>query len=62
VPEERQIRRVEDYTVPFLVSSFVILLMVLFALWAIYGLLPTLFIAWFTDRVIVFSSARRGLH
>jgi len=59
--EERIHRRVENYTVPFLVSFFVIVLMILCTLWVIYGLVPTLILAWITDRIIVMSAARKRL-
>lgn len=41
---------VEDYTTPFLVSFCVLVLVVLFAIWAVLGLLWVLFSAWLASR------------
>lgn len=48
--EQHSIGRAEDYTTPFLVTAGALLFVVLFALWAFYGLLATIFIAWVVDR------------
>ena len=41
---------VEDYTVPFLVSFCALVFIVLFAIWAVLGLLWVLFSAWLAAR------------
>ncbi len=43
---------VEDYTNAFLVSAFVLTFMVLFAIWAIWGLVMAGLIGWTADRLI----------
>lgn len=48
--EQHSLGRVEDYTTPFLITAGALLFVVLFALWAFYGLLATIFIAWLVDR------------
>lgn len=58
--EERQYGRVEDYTMPFLLTAFVTLFLGLGTLWVIYGFVPTLILAWFADRAMVFAAARSG--
>lgn len=45
-------REVENYTNAFLVSAGVLLFMVLFAIWAIWGLLIAALISWGADRLI----------
>ncbi len=43
---------VEDYTNAFLVSAFVLTFMVLFAVWAFWGLLVAGLVSWTADRLI----------
>ncbi|NKB26622.1 MAG: hypothetical protein GKR99_03240 [Rhodobacteraceae bacterium] len=42
--------RVEDYTMPFLVSVFVLIFIALFAIWAWAGLVWVLFCGWLAGR------------
>ena len=49
---------VEDYTNAFLVSAFVLTFMVLFAIWAIWGLLMAGLIGWTADRLITVDFRR----
>jgi hypothetical protein len=43
---------VEDYTNAFLVSTFCLVFMALFAIWAIWGLIAALGIGWLADRAM----------
>lgn len=45
-------REVENYTDAFLVSAGVILFMMLFAIWAIWGLIAAGLVSWGLDRLI----------
>lgn len=45
-------REVEDYTNAFLVSAFVVVFMMLFAIWAIWGLLVAGLVSWGADRLM----------
>lgn len=49
---------VENYTNAFLVSALVLLMIILMAIWAIWGFLAAVFIGWATDRVIVLRADR----
>lgn len=49
---------VEDYTNAFLVSAFVLTFMVLFAIWAVWGLLMAGLISWTADRLITVDFRR----
>ncbi len=51
---------VEDYTTPFLVSAYVLVFMVLFAIWAAWGLIAAGGIGWLADRVMVHGIRRGG--
>ena len=57
--EERKYGRVENYTTAFLVSAFVLVLMLLLTLWATYGFLTTLVLAWAGERAVTVSARRR---
>ncbi len=45
-------REVDNYTNAFLVSAGVIVFMVLFAIWAIWGLIVAALVSWGADRLI----------
>lgn len=45
-------REVENYTNAFLVAAFVVIFMVLFAIWAIWGLIIAGLVSWTADRLI----------
>ncbi len=49
---------VEDYTNAFLVSALVLCMIVLMAIWAIWGFIAAVFIGWTTDRIIVIEGRR----
>lgn len=44
---------VEDYTNAFLVSAFFVVFMVLFTVWAIWGLIIAGLISWVADRLVM---------
>ena len=44
--------RVQDYTTAFLVSAGVVTFMVLFAIWAVWGLMIAGLISWVADRLM----------
>ena len=48
---------VEDYTDAFLVSAGVLVFMVLFAIWAVWGLLIAGLVSWGADRLITVDLA-----
>ncbi len=50
---------VEDYTNAFLASFGVIVFMVLFAIWAIWGLIVAGVISWVADRLMTLGAGRR---
>jgi hypothetical protein len=50
---------VEDYTTAFLVSAFWLCFVVLFAIWAIWGLLAAIGIGWAADRAMLLPVRRR---
>ena len=43
---------VEDYTNAFLVSAFVLCFIVLFTIWAIWGLVIAGLVSWIADRLM----------
>ncbi len=45
-------REVENYTNAFLVSAGVLVFMILFAIWAIWGLLVAGLVSWGADRLM----------
>lgn len=45
-------REVENYTNAFLVSFGVLVFMVLFTIWALWGLLIAALVSWVADRLI----------
>lgn len=45
-------REVENYTNAFLVSAFVVVFIVLFAIWAVWGLLMAGLVSWTADRIM----------
>ena len=45
-------REVENYTTAFLWSAFVVVFMVLFAIWAIWGLIVAGLVSWVADRLM----------
>ena len=45
-------REVDDYTNAFLVSAGVVVFMVLFAIWAIWGLIIAALVSWGADRLM----------
>lgn len=45
--------RVEDYTNAFLGSAFVLCLLILTTIWALWGFLAALFISWTVDRAML---------
>ncbi|MCG6882663.1 MAG: hypothetical protein LJE62_02780 [Silicimonas sp.] len=45
-------REVENYTNAFLVSAGVVVFMVLFVIWAIWGLIVAGLVSWGADRLI----------
>lgn len=49
---------VENYTNAFLVSATVLCLMILLAIWAIWGFVAACLIGWVTDRALVLESRR----
>ncbi|MDJ0858162.1 MAG: hypothetical protein QNI90_06505 [Dinoroseobacter sp.] len=49
--ENRKIGRVQDYTVPFLVAFCIVLFCVLGFVWALYGFLPALCVAYILDQI-----------
>jgi hypothetical protein len=51
--------RVEDYTGAFLVAAGVLCMMVLTAIWVVWGFAAALFLSWTADRAMVFEE-RRG--
>ncbi len=53
-------REVENYTNAFLVAAFVVVFIVLFAIWAIWGLIMAGLVSWTADRLITvdFRSGR----
>ncbi|MGI9391237.1 MAG: hypothetical protein ACR2O1_14365 [Boseongicola sp.] len=50
---------VEDYTNAFLATFGVIVFMVLFAIWAIWGLIVAGVVSWVADRLMAVGSGRR---
>ncbi|MGI9393095.1 MAG: hypothetical protein ACR2OY_00475 [Boseongicola sp.] len=50
---------VENYTNAFLASFGVIVFMVLFAIWAIWGLIVAGVVSWVADRLLTIGSDRR---
>lgn len=50
---------VEDYTNAFLASFGVIVFMLLFAIWAIWGLIVAGVISWVADRLMTLGAGRR---
>ncbi len=48
---------VENYTVPFLVTAGVLCFVILFYLWAYYGMLATILLAWAVDRFFLDRSS-----
>lgn len=53
---------VQDYTTAFLVSALVLCMIVLVAIWAIWGFFAALFVSWTADRAIVIESRRARRH
>lgn len=53
-------RQVDDYTNAFLVSAGVLLFMVLFAIWALWGLLVAGLVSWAADRLITVDLRSRN--
>ncbi|MEM9031403.1 MAG: hypothetical protein AAGB18_02060 [Pseudomonadota bacterium] len=51
---------VENYTNAFLVSALVLCMLILTAIWAVWGFLAAVLIGYSTDRVIVFEARRVG--
>lgn len=51
---------VEDYTNAFLFSAGVLLFMVLFAIWAIWGLVIAGLVSWGADRLITVDFGGRS--
>jgi hypothetical protein len=51
---------VEDYTNAFLFSAGVLVFMMLFAIWAIWGLIMAALIGWGADRLITVDFAGRN--
>lgn len=51
---------VEDYTTPFLVSTFVLVFMALLAIWAVWGLIAALVLGWLADIAMIRISRHRG--
>ena len=45
-------REVENYTNAFLVSAFVVVFMILFAIWALWGLIVAGLVSWGADRLM----------
>ncbi|WP_425090741.1 hypothetical protein [Tropicimonas sp. S265A] len=56
--ENRKIGRVEDFTTPFLVAFCIVLFCVLGFVWALYGFLPALAVAYVLDQIF----RRKPLH
>ena len=56
--ERRHLEPVEDYTNPFLVSLLVLVFMILFAIWTIWGILVAFFVSWVANRCIDKGSER----
>ena len=56
--DHRHPRRVEDFTLPFLVSAFFVTWMTLGTLWTVVGFVPTLILAWLCDRALTLGLAR----
>jgi len=50
---------VEDYTNAFLATFGVIVFMVLFAIWAVWGLIVAGVVSWVADRLMTIGSGRR---
>lgn len=50
---------VEDYTNAFLATFGVIVFMVLFAIWAIWGLIVAGVISWVADRLMTLGAGHR---
>lgn len=53
-------RQVDDYTNAFLVSAGVLVFMVLFAIWAIWGLIVAGLVSWGADRLMTVDLKPRG--
>lgn len=51
--------RVEDYTNAFLASAYVLCVMCLTTIWAIWGFAAALFLSWTADRAMLIEM-RRG--
>lgn len=51
---------VEDYTDAFLVSAGVLIFMVLFGIWAIWGLVMVGLVSWGADRLITVDFRARS--
>lgn len=51
---------VEDYTDAFLVAAGVLVFMVLFGIWALWGLVMTALVSWGADRLITVDFAGRA--
>lgn len=49
---------VEDYTNAFLASAYVLCVMVLTAIWAVWGFAAALFLSWTADRAMMFEVRR----
>lgn len=45
-------RQVENYTNAFLASAFVLVFLVLIAIWAVWGLIAASLVSWVADRLI----------
>jgi hypothetical protein len=54
--ERPHIEPVEDFTVPFLVSFFVLVFIALFAIWALWGIVAACATGWLADRCITFGA------
>ena len=54
---EHPVKPVENYTNPFLATAFVLLFSTLFALWAVFGMIPALVFAVGLNTLI---PSRRG--
>ncbi len=53
-------RQVENYTDAFLVSAGVLVFMVLFAIWAVWGLLVAGLVSWGADRLMTVDLKSRN--